>query len=126
MGVLAANLVLRFLLELAGLVAAGYWGFASFDNWFARIALGIGVPAVMAAGWGVFRIPNDGGAPVIEVAPLVRFLLEVVFFGLAVGLLWAAGRGGVALVLLAVIVVNYAIDYPRTLALIANRQPAPR
>jgi hypothetical protein len=122
----AANLVLRFLLELAGLFAAGYWGFASFDTWFARIALGIGVPAAMAAAWGVFRIPNDGGAPVVEVAPAVRLLLEAVFFGLAAVLLWAAGREGWAIAFLAVIVIHYAVDYRRTLALAANRLPRPR
>lgn len=124
--IVAANLGLRFLLELAGLAAAGYWGFAGFDNWLVRIALGIGVPAVMAAAWGVFRIPNDGGAPVVEVAPIVRLALEIVFFGLAVALLGAAGREGWAIAFLAVIVLHYAIDYRRTLALAANRLPKPR
>jgi hypothetical protein len=120
------NMVLRFVLELAGLVAAGYWGFAIFVNWGPRIAFGLGMPILMAAAWGVFRIPNDGGAPVVQVAPIVRFAIEAVFFALAAGLLWAAGRGGVAVVLLAVIVVNYAIDYRRTLALASNRLPAHR
>jgi hypothetical protein len=120
------NMVLRFLLELAGLAAAGYWGFASFDNWFLRIALGLGVPVLMAAVWATFRIPNDGGAPLVEVAPIVRAAVEAAFLALAVGLLWSAGREWVALALLAVIVVNYAIDYRRTLALISNRQPPAR
>jgi hypothetical protein len=121
-----ANLVLRFLLELAGLLVAGYWGFASFESWPARIALGLGVPVAMAAAWGVFRIPNDGGAPVVEVAPIVRLLLEAVFFGIAVVLLWAAGRGGVALILFATVVVNYGIDRERTLAMLINRKPPAR
>lgn len=120
------NMVLRFLLELAGLVAAGYWGFTVFDGWGLRIVFGIGVPVLMAAVWGTFRIPNDGGAPVVQVAPIVRFVIEALFFALAVGLLWAAGRGGVALVLLAIILLNYAIDYPRTLPMMGNRQPPNR
>jgi hypothetical protein len=124
--IVVANLVLRFLLELAGLAAAGYWGFAGFDSWAVRVALGVGVPVVMAASWGVFRIPNDGGAPVVEVAPIVRLALEVVFFGLAVALLWTAGKEGWAIAFLAVIVVHYAVDHERTLALTANRLPNPR
>ncbi len=62
----------------------------------------------------------------VEVAPLVRLAIEAAFFALAVLLLWEAGREGVALALLAIILVNYAIDWPRTGALLANRLPAPR
>jgi hypothetical protein len=80
----------------------------------------------MAAAWGVFRIPNDGGAPVVEVAPIVRLLVEAVFFGLAIVLLWVAGREGWAVAFLAILVLHYAIDYERTLALSTNRLPKPR
>ena len=65
--VLGLNLVLRFLLELAALVAAGYWGFGAFDGWPLRVLAGIGVPFVLAAAWGVFRVPGDGGPPVVVV-----------------------------------------------------------
>jgi hypothetical protein len=80
----------------------------------------------MAAAWGIFRIPNDGGAPVVEVAPIVRLLLEAVFFALAVVLLWQAGRGGLAVAFLTIVVINYAIDYERTLPMLTNRQPPTR
>jgi Protein of unknown function (DUF2568) len=117
------NLVLRFVLELCGLVAAGTWGFTFLDNWPARIAVGLGIPAAMAAAWGVFRIPNDGGPPVVEVAPLVRLLIEVAYFALAVALLWQAGYPRLAPAFAVLILIHYAVAYPRTLALIANRQP---
>jgi hypothetical protein len=120
------NMMLRFLLELAGLVAAGYWGFAAFEAWPGRIVWGLGLPVAMAAVWGVFRIPNDGGAPVVEVPPLVRIAIEAAFFAVAVVLLHAAGRPIWSNVLLVVVVVNYAIDYQRTLPMLANRQPPPR
>ena len=120
---LAANLILRFVLECCGLAAAAYWGFAALDGWPLRIVGGIGVPVVMAAVWGVFRIPNDGGKPVVTVAPRVRLAIEVMFFGLAVILLAAAGRGGLALAFLVVLLIHYAVGYERTLALIAGRLP---
>jgi hypothetical protein len=123
---ITANMVLRFVLEIAGLVAAGYWGFAVFEAWPARIVWGIGLPVVMAVGWGFFRIPNDGGAPVVQVPPLVRIAIEAAFFAVAIVLLHAAGRQWWSNALLAVVVVNYAVDYQRTLPMLANRQPPPR
>jgi len=99
---LAANLILRFVLECCGLAAAAYWGFAALDGW---------------------PLPNDGGKPVVTVAPRVRLAIEVMFFGLAVILLAAAGRGGLALAFLVVLLIHYAVGYERTLALIAGRLP---
>jgi hypothetical protein len=120
------NMVLRFLLELTGLVAAGYWGFATFVNWGPRIAFGIGLPILMAAAWGTFRIPDDGGRPVVQVAPGIRLALEAAFFALAVFLLWAAGRNGWAIGILLVVLLNYVVDHERTLPMLANRQPPRR
>ena len=37
---LAANLILRFVLECCGLAAAAYWGFAALDGWPLRIVGG--------------------------------------------------------------------------------------
>lgn len=121
--ILAANLVLRFVLEICGLVAAGYWGFAALYGWPLRILAGIGLPVVMAAAWGIFRVPNDGGRPVVAVAPQVRLAIEVVFFGLAVGLLAAAGHSRLALAFLVVLLIHYAVGYERTLALLSGRLP---
>jgi hypothetical protein len=119
--IFAANLVLRFLLELAGLWAAGYWGFATFDNWPLKLLFGIGLPLVMATAWGVFRVPNDGGAPKVRVAPQVRLALEAVFFTLAVGLLAQSGQTLLALVFVALLVVNYGILHDRTWRLLTGR-----
>ena len=117
------NAVLRFLLELAGLFAQGYWGFATQDNWALKLLFGLGIPIVMAALWGVFRVQHDGGPPVVEVAPQVRLLLEVAFFGLAIGLLCAAGLPTFALGLFVAVVINYGIDYRRTMALATGKWP---
>jgi hypothetical protein len=117
------NAVLRFLLELAGLVAQGYWGFATQDNWALKLLFGLGIPLVMAALWGIFRVQHDGGRPVIEVAPQIRLLLEAVFFALAIGLLVAAGLPTFALGLFVALVINYGIDYRRTIALATGNWP---
>jgi len=123
--IVAANLVLRFLLEIAALVAVVYWGFTLPDGWLLRILAGVGLPVAMAAVWGIFRIPNDGGAPIVEVAPRLRLAIEVVYFVLAVALLAAAGHGGLALLFLLLLLFHYAVGYQRTLALVSGRLPPP-
>jgi hypothetical protein len=57
------NLLVRFLLELCMLAAVGYWGFKTGSGWGMKIALGIGLPVLVATGWwlawklsGVFRL----------------------------------------------------------------------
>jgi uncharacterized protein DUF2568 len=88
----AANLVLRFFLEILALVAAGYWGFTNFDSWPVRILAGLGVPLLMAAAWGIFRVPGDGGPPIVTVSGRVRLALKFVLFVVAVYLLALARR----------------------------------
>ena len=123
--IVAANLVLRFLLEIAALVAVVYCGFTLPDGWLLRILAGVGLPVAMAAVWGIFRIPNDGGAPIVEVAPRLRLAIEVVYFVLAVALLAVAGHGGLALLFLLLLLFHYAVGYQRTLALVSGRLPPP-
>ena len=53
------NLALAFLLELCLLAALGYWGFRVGSGWIARIALGVGAPAVVIAIWGIFLAPTS-------------------------------------------------------------------
>jgi len=57
------SLALRFLLELAALIALGLWGAHQ-----AGIALALALPATAAALWGIFAVPGDpsrsGKAPV--------------------------------------------------------------
>ena len=85
------NAALRFFLELAALVAMGYWGWTQHVG-VARWLWALGLPLVASAVWAVFRIPGDPGTPVVPVPGLVRLLVEIVFFGGAVWLLAQAGR----------------------------------
>ncbi len=83
-----ANLALSFFLELGVLAALGFWGFQTGQGTIARIALGIGVPAVAVIVWALFGSPQatwhlDG---------IFRLILEVIFFGSAAVALFAAGQ----------------------------------
>jgi hypothetical protein len=83
-----ANLALRFLLELCALAALGYWGLETGRRPIAKIGLGIGTPLAAAAIWATLVAPGAA----VPVPGALRFLLELIIFGLAVGALYSAGR----------------------------------
>jgi hypothetical protein len=112
MGWHPANLVLRFVLELAALAAAGYWGSTHGSGGW-RWAWAIGLPLVMAAVWGTFRVNGDPKEAPVAVPGIVRLALELAFFGGAVTLLAAAGQSRPAVIFGAVIAAHYAISYDR-------------
>lgn len=103
----AANLAVRFLLELCALAALGYWGFQTGQSPWARVGLGIGAPLVAAVVWGTFISPRAA----IPVSLPVRLLLELIIFGAAVIALVTAGQGMLAWVLALVVVVNEILLY---------------
>ncbi|HEX5368057.1 MAG TPA: YrdB family protein [Dehalococcoidia bacterium] len=53
----AVNDLVRFLLELCAVAAAGYWGFGIADGVFAWL-LGIGAPVLIIALWGALVSPK--------------------------------------------------------------------
>jgi hypothetical protein len=98
----AANLAVRFLLELCALAALGYWGVQAGQSTWARVGLGIGAPLVAAVVWGTFISPRAA----IPVSLPVRLLLELIVFGAAVVALASAGQRTLAWVLALVVVIN--------------------
>lgn len=108
----ALNLGLRFLLEIAGLVAIGYWGYHWTEGGL-RWVLMLVPPLVIAAIWGMFRVPGDGGDPVVVTPGVIRLAFELAFFALAVLALNAAGQRTLALVLLIVVAGHYLVDWER-------------
>ncbi|MFI2710111.1 YrdB family protein [Micromonospora sp. NPDC018662] len=54
----AALLVVIFLLELALLAAAGFWGFTLDAGWPVRLLAGLGAPLILAVVWGLFCSPR--------------------------------------------------------------------
>ncbi|QYO76878.1 DUF2568 domain-containing protein [Devosia salina] len=117
-----SNMALRLVLELAALLAVGWWGFTTTSNWLLRIALGLLLPVAMAAAWGVFRMANDGGAPVVEIGGQLRLLLEAIYFAIAVAALLGLGRQDLAVGFVLVLLVHYGLDYPRTFAMLTGRR----
>lgn len=110
-------LALHFGLELAALVALGYSGWTISDG-VQRWVWAIALPLLLATVWAVFRVPNDGGDPIIVVPGIVRLAIELAFFGIAVVLLFAAGQQTWAFVLLALVVFDYALAYDRVARLL--------
>jgi Protein of unknown function (DUF2568) len=102
-----ANLALAFLLELCALGAFGYWGFETGSATFSKVGLGIGAPLLAAVVWGVFVAPRAA----VPVPELLRFVIQVVFFGLAALGLATTGHRTLARVFVAIVVANAFLAY---------------
>jgi hypothetical protein len=100
-----ANRALRFLLEVAALVAIAYWGFDTGDSLPVRVALGLAAPLVVAVVWGVFGSPQAA----VPVSDRGRLLLEGLVFGAAAAGLYAAGQPILGGLFAAVVVGNHAL-----------------
>jgi hypothetical protein len=90
--VVAANLALRFLLELAGFAAVGWWGWHVSGSTLGGLALAIALPLAVAVVWGAFISPKAK----VEVSRVVWYGLQVVIFGaaaLALASVWAPWAG---------------------------------
>lgn len=115
MGLHPINLAVRFLLEIAALIAIGYWGWTQHDG-LLRFLLGIGAPLLAAALWYTFAVPEDrsrsGQAPV-PVPGIIRLALELALFAFAAWALYDAGLTLLSLIMAALVIVHYAISYDR-------------
>lgn len=111
------NLALRFLLEIVGLLALGYWGWTQHDG-LARWLWTLGLPLIAAALWGVFRVPDDPGPAPVAVPGLLRLLLELLYFGGATLALYAAGRPTWAAVFGGIVLLHYLASYDRVVWLL--------
>ena len=78
----AANLALRFALEMAALAALAYWGFGV--SW----VLAIAAPAAWIGLWATFGSPKAR----VTLSTPQRIVFEALVFGAAAAALWAAGR----------------------------------
>jgi hypothetical protein len=103
---LAASLLLRFIIELCALAALSYWGFRAREG-LASYGYGIGAPIAAAVIWGLFIAPRSA-FPTTE--PVKGALALLVFAAAAVAL-WTAGRQTLALVFAGVAVANAAALY---------------
>lgn len=103
---------LHFAIEVAALAAIAYWGWTTqfgLTRWMAAI----GLPLLAAVVWGVFRAAGDGPQPVVAIPGLLRLALELVVLGGAALLLWWAGQPTPAVVLIGLVLLDYALSYDR-------------
>lgn len=111
------NLGFRFLLELVGLVAMGYWGWHLGEGGLRWIWM-LGVPLIAALLWGTFRVDNDPGKAPVRVPGGVRLVLELVYFGFAAWGLHDAGAILAGWLLAGLVLLHYVVSYDRVLWLI--------
>jgi hypothetical protein len=120
------NLALRFLLEVAGLAALAYWGWAWGDPW--RWPLAIGLPLVAAVIWAMFRTPGDQSAnqkAPMPVHGIIRLSIEMTFFGLAIVALFTAQANARAelfgTILTLLVILHYILSWDRVMWLLLMR-----
>jgi hypothetical protein len=100
----AANLGLKFLLELAAIAALAYWGATTADGVLA-VVLAVGAPALFIVLWGRFAAPRSGH----RLPARSRIPFEFGLFALAALALVLAGSPLVAAVFAVLVVVNAAL-----------------
>lgn len=100
-----ANLAFRFVVELGGVLALGYWGATMPSGTAVRVLLGLGAPLIMIVVWSLVAAPRAASG----LTPTQRDLAGTALLLLAAAALAAAGRPQAALVFGAVIVVNVAL-----------------
>lgn len=123
MGYNPINLMVRFLLEMTTLVAAGMWGWKIDDGWI-RYLWALGIPILLAILWGIFAVPNDpsrSGSALVPIPGWMRLLLELLILTFGVWSLYETGHATSALIFVIVFIVHYGFSYDRILWLISGK-----
>ncbi|PWQ93420.1 YrdB family protein [Leucothrix arctica] len=111
----AINLVVRFFLEIAALIAMGMLGWSLGEGLLGYVLAGA-IPIAAATFWGVFAVPNDpsrsGNAPV-PISGALRLLLEFLFFAAGFGSFMYLNESSIAWVFVVIVLVHYAVSYKR-------------
>jgi hypothetical protein len=103
----AANDAVRFVVELAALIAIGYWGFHDHSSWLAKLVLGLGAPLLIAVVWSVWMAPQSSR----RAGEGTRAVLEVLIFGAATAALAASTGVVLAIIFAAVAAANAVLDH---------------
>ncbi len=97
-----ANLALRFIIELTGAAAFGYWGLNASSDAALRAAAGIGAPLVMIGLWSAILAPKASSF----LAPAQKTLVGTVVLEVAAAALAASGQATLAVAFGVVVALN--------------------
>jgi hypothetical protein len=92
----------RFLLEIATLIALGYWGFNTGQTPLTKILLSLGAPLLIGLLWSRFGSPGVA----TPLSGLSRLLVEIAILGLAVLGLAAADQRSLAITFAMIFIVS--------------------
>jgi hypothetical protein len=96
-----ANLALRFVLELAGVIAVGYWGYHAIDG-PGRWLIAVGAPVLLIVFWALVIAPGAD----VPIPPQIREVIGGIVLLAAAGALYAAGAQAAALAFAGLVIVN--------------------
>lgn len=102
----AFNLVLRFILELCGLVAASYWGFTKGPDGF-ELLFGVAAPLVVGLAWGSLVAPKAR----FRLPYIWKLVLGVIILGICGMALMHAGRPALGVAYIVIVVLNAAATH---------------
>jgi membrane protein YdbS with pleckstrin-like domain len=108
MGVIAGlNAVLRFVLELVGVVALGIWGWTVAGDSPLRLLVALAAAQALIVVWALLIAPRSRG----PLEPRTRFVVGSALLLVAAGALWAAGYPAAAGIFAVLSVVNTALAF---------------
>jgi hypothetical protein len=102
----AANLGLRFLLELGALAAVGYWGWKTGDGLLGWVLAIAAVGAVVTV-WALFVSPKH----TIETSKQLAFAIEVAVWLAAGAALYTTGHEAFGLAFAGISMASGALNY---------------
>jgi hypothetical protein len=98
----AANLALRFALELAAIAALVCWGLETGSTALVGILLGVAATALFVTVWGRWIAPKAGH----RLEDPARLVAELFVFAVSTAALAATGRTGLAIAFAVLIAIN--------------------
>jgi len=101
------NLLVRFVSELAALVALGVWGYHVGSGPVSRVVLAIAMPLAMAAVWGAVVAPRAWR----RASDPARLVVELGIFAAATAALAASAGSVLASGFAVVVAVNIALMF---------------
>jgi hypothetical protein len=119
------HLGIRFVLELVVFSGFAIWGWHLGSGGYAGTLLAVGLSAIAATVWTVFRVPGDpsGGRPIISVAGWLRLGLELAIFGFSAYGIWTSWSRAAAETMMTAVALHYAVTWERSWWMLRGRSP---